>query len=78
MYTAASLRSYTHKDLAQMAKQRGVSKWHSMRKDELVRALVKAAKAEAGKSNSVYFAFHLRESFAVDLAEAGILLNINT
>ena len=50
LYTATSLRSYTYKDLAQMAKQRGVARWHSMRKDQLVRALVKSAKDEAAKS----------------------------
>lgn len=37
--TASLLRSYTAKDLAQMARQRGFTKWHSMRKDELVEAL---------------------------------------
>ena len=37
--TAASLNSYTAKDLAQMARERGVAGWHSMRKDELIRAL---------------------------------------
>ncbi len=45
MITAASLKSYTHKDLAQMAKKRGVTGWHAMRKDQLVRALIKVSKS---------------------------------
>ncbi len=40
----SSLRQYTCKDLAQMARKKGVSGWHSMRKDQLIRALLKAAK----------------------------------
>jgi hypothetical protein len=39
--TAASLRNYSCKDLAQMARSQGLPGWHSMRKDELVRALVR-------------------------------------
>ena len=46
--TAATLRSYTAKDLAQMARERGVSGWHSMRKEELIRALVRMAQRRAG------------------------------
>jgi uncharacterized protein len=42
--TPASLRNCTCKDLAQMAKSEGVAGWHSMRKDELIHALVKQAK----------------------------------
>jgi hypothetical protein len=42
--TPATLRNYTRKDLAQMAKAHGVPGWHAMRKDQLVRALAKAAK----------------------------------
>ena len=38
--TASTLRSYSTKDLAQLAKRRGVNGWHSMRKDQLVRALL--------------------------------------
>lgn len=49
--TAAALREYTLRDLAQMAKRRGVRGWHSMRKEELVRALVKAAKTTSPSSN---------------------------
>jgi hypothetical protein len=42
--TASSLRSQSCKDLAQMAKSAGLANWHSMRKDELVRALVNYAR----------------------------------
>jgi hypothetical protein len=42
--TSESLRNRSCKDLAQLAKSEGVAGWHSMRKDELVRALVKHAK----------------------------------
>lgn len=42
--TAASLRNHSCKDLAQMARSEGLAGWHSMRKDELVRALVNHAK----------------------------------
>ena len=42
--TAATLRSLTAKDLAQMARERGVAGWHSMRKEELIGALVRVAK----------------------------------
>lgn len=42
--TLSTLRNYTCKDLAQMARSEGVSGWHSMRKDELVCALWKQAK----------------------------------
>jgi len=45
--TSATLKKYTCKDLAQMAKKRGVRGWHSMRKDQLVRALVKASKSNS-------------------------------
>ncbi|RIK77708.1 MAG: hypothetical protein DCC68_16840, partial [Planctomycetota bacterium] len=47
--TSASLNSHTAKDLAEMARKRGVSGWHSMRKEQLVRALVRLAQAKAKK-----------------------------
>ena len=50
--TRATLRNYTCKDLAQMAKQQGVPGWHSMRKDELVTALVRAARRKTKKKSS--------------------------
>jgi len=48
--TAASLKEYTVKDLAQMAKDRGVAGWHSMRKDQLVRALVKTERSGSSRN----------------------------
>jgi hypothetical protein len=47
--TTTALKEYTLKDLAQMAKKRGILGWHSMRKDELIRALVRSDK-QAGKT----------------------------
>lgn len=55
MITANTLRAYTFKDLAQMAKKRGVRGWHSMRKDQLVDALVRQARTKnhsTGKAKS--------------------------
>jgi len=42
--TAASLRQKPVRDLARLAKQHGVAGWHAMRKDQLIRALVKKAR----------------------------------
>ena len=47
MITTASLKTQSWKDLADMAKSKGLSGWHSMRKDELVKALVRAAQRSA-------------------------------
>jgi uncharacterized protein len=41
--TADKLSNFTCKDLAEMAKKRGVSGWHAMRKDQLVKALIRVA-----------------------------------
>ncbi len=49
--TAATLRSHTAKDLAQMARQNGISGWHSMRKDELVTQLVQIARKRSLSKN---------------------------
>jgi hypothetical protein len=46
--TAESLNRQTAKDLARMAKQRGVAGWHGMRKDQLIQALLKVARAKSG------------------------------
>jgi len=45
--TAASLKEKPVRDLARLAKQHGVTGWHSMRKDQLIRALVRKARARA-------------------------------
>lgn len=43
--TVAQLKSRTAKDLAQLAKRKGIAGWHSMRKDELVQALLRHSKS---------------------------------
>ena len=50
--TTEKLKSYTVKDLAQMAKDRGVAGWHDMRKDQLVRVLAKSTAKRGGKSKT--------------------------
>jgi hypothetical protein len=49
LMTTTALKEYTLKDLAQMAKKRGILGWHSMRKHELIRALIRNDK-QATKS----------------------------
>jgi len=44
--TADKLQTLTQKDLAQLAKKKGVAGWHDMRKDQLVRALSKLMSAK--------------------------------
>ena len=46
LITAADLKTQTVKELGELAKQMGVSGWHSMRKDQLVTALVRSAKQQ--------------------------------
>ncbi len=48
--TASTLRTYTAKDLGQMARQHGVAGWHSMRKEELVRVLTRLHAKGGGKA----------------------------
>ncbi len=45
--TAADLKTRTVRDLALMAKRKKVPGWHGMRKDELVKALLQQARADA-------------------------------
>ena len=51
--TTASLREKPVRDLARMAKQHGVAGWHAMRKDQLIRALVRRARSAAAKNGGV-------------------------
>ena len=44
MITAASLKNQKSKELAQLAKKKGVPGWHSMRKEQLIKALLKVAR----------------------------------
>ena len=50
MITVANLKSRTVKDLAALAKRKGVPGWHSMRKEELIKALVKRSKQDVTKT----------------------------
>jgi uncharacterized protein len=50
--TATSLRHRSCKDLAKLARSQGVAGWHSMRKEELVRALVSHAKRKQRNGSS--------------------------
>ena len=52
MITAASLNAQKSKELAQLAKSNGVSGWHSMKKSDLIKALLKIARNEQ-RSRSV-------------------------
>ncbi len=51
MITATTLRARTVKDLAAMAKKKRIPGWHAMRKEELVKALVKQTKRASSKRN---------------------------
>ena len=45
--TTASLKEKPVRDLARLAKQHGVAGWHAMRKDQLIKALVRKARTRA-------------------------------
>ena len=48
--TAEQLKGYTLKVLGQMAKEQGVPGWHAMRKDQLVKALLRASGSKSRSS----------------------------
>jgi hypothetical protein len=50
--TAEMLNGYSTKALAEMAKNRGVPGWHSMRKDQLVKSLLKLVRQKSNKSKA--------------------------
>jgi len=51
--TADKLSNCTCKDLAEMARKRGVSGWHAMRKDQLAKALVRASQKKQAAARRV-------------------------
>jgi hypothetical protein len=51
--TSASLKEKPVRDLARLAKQQGVQGWHSMRKDQLIKALVRKAKSRLPEKTAV-------------------------
>jgi len=52
MTNSASLHARKHKDLARMAKQRGIPGWHAMRKSQLIEALLKSHKSARRRTAS--------------------------
>lgn len=50
LITTASLKSSTVKDLTELAKSHGLSGWHSMKKDELIRGLLKLTRKPASQA----------------------------
>ena len=53
MITTASLKTQSWKDLAEMAKSKGLPGWSAMRKNDLVKALARAAKLRRAKAAKV-------------------------
>ncbi|MFM8636078.1 MAG: DUF4912 domain-containing protein [Planctomycetia bacterium] len=68
--TTASLRDKPVRDLARLAKRQGVAGWHAMRKDELIRALVR--KARSGKPDSCT-PLPARDTIARDAARTAVV-----
>jgi len=60
--TAEKLKSLTVRDLAQLAKKRGVHGWHSMKKAQLVRVLTSATLARSAAKNGKAVAVATRKS----------------
>jgi hypothetical protein len=52
LITPATLKSYTLKDLVELAKKSGVPGWKSMRKEQLVKALTRVQKTKAPAAQS--------------------------
>jgi hypothetical protein len=76
--TPAALKSQSHKDLAQMAKQGGVRGWHSMRKDQLVKALLSTTKSKSATSAAKKIAAPARRSGAVKTASRAPARKVTT
>ena len=51
--TADTLKDYKKKNLAQMAKEQGISGWHAMRKDQLIRALTVTRSSPSPRSKKL-------------------------
>ena len=51
--TADTLKDYNKKNLAQMAKEQGISGWHAMRKDQLIRALTVTRSSPSSRSRKL-------------------------
>jgi uncharacterized protein len=52
MKSAAALKEFTLRELGELAQKVGVANWRSMRKEQLIRSLVRAAKRSGPKSSA--------------------------
>lgn len=52
LITAASLKSQKSKELAQLAKKNGVPGWHAMKKEQLIKTLLKIARQKERSKNA--------------------------
>jgi len=70
--TAASLKEKPVRDLARLAKRHGVPGWHAMRKDELIRALVRKARGQKSGVTKAAVDMASRETVARDAARSAL------
>lgn len=80
--TSASLKAKPVRDLARLAKQHGVAGWHAMRKDQLIRALVRKARARppvaaATRSTAIPLPSNRRDGRPGIPASVGVLAGAN-
>lgn len=71
MSSAADLKTRTVKELVELARKRKVLGWHEMRKDELVRALIRQAKKAAKRNGASAKNGHSKNA-AANSAKAGL------
>lgn len=71
MINSVSLKTYSTKDLAQLAKKRGVAGWHSMGKDQLIRALERSSGGGGSGKGSASATRSKAGAKAVSVGKAG-------
>jgi hypothetical protein len=65
LITTASLKTQSWKDLAEMAKNKGLAGWRTMRKEELVKALARAAQRRAKLREAASSHKHVKTSKSI-------------
>ncbi len=67
--TASDLKNRTVRDLAVMARKKKVPGWHGMRKDELVKALLRRLRAEERRAQPPTVTAHRRPNTTTAVRE---------